>query len=203
LNRNLPRKPISHFIAVLTLVSLLSVTGAGASSAQGNPVTPGTSPAADPTPLYSITYTATGKSFSDVTDEYGARTVKNRKISMAGSAIWRKYAAGGFDTVPFDWTVNDDYDEVVTTPCVGQGGSDRDHTAWTITDPSRYSGGPNMGIIINAPLKRPDGSWYMAMIRKAPIVGAAPSRTSSDTTMDFVTPLRPLPARIGLMCMTG
>jgi hypothetical protein len=148
-------------IAALTLVSLVSPTGTGASRSQTGLLTPGSAQTMDPTPVYSIVYTAMGEGFSDVTDAYGNRTVKNRKVVMAGSAIWRTYAAGGFDTVPFNLTVTDDFDEVVTTPCVGQGGSDRNHNTWSITDPSRYTGGPNTGIIINAPLQRPDGSWYM------------------------------------------
>jgi hypothetical protein len=160
MNRKLFQIRSSSSLALLALLSLLLLTGAGVSPAQTSSAPPSMLPTVDPTPLYSITWMATGKGSSDVTDVNGQRTVKNRKVTMAGSAIWRKYAAGGFDTVPFEWTVTDDYDEVVTLPCYGQG-SDRTHSTWTITDPSRYSGGPNMGIIINAPLQRLDGSWYM------------------------------------------
>jgi hypothetical protein len=113
-------------------------------------------------PVYSIVWTATGKGFSDVTDPYGMQTVKNRKITMAGSGIWRAYAAGSWDYFPYDLTVTDDYDELVTTPCFGQGGSDRDHNTWSITDPNRYTGAPVHDFpLIQSPFQRPDGSWYM------------------------------------------
>jgi len=152
----------SFIIAALTLVSLVSPTGTGASSPQTVPATTGPAQAVDPLPLYSITWTATGTGFSDVTDADGRRTVKNRKISMAGSGIWRAYAAGGWDYSPYELTVNDDSDQVITSPCIGQGGSDRDHQTFNITDPNRYSGGPRHDFpIIEAPLQRPDGSWYM------------------------------------------
>ncbi|MCL4504454.1 MAG: hypothetical protein M1434_08625 [Chloroflexi bacterium] len=117
----------------------------------------------DPTPTYAITYTATGTGFSDVTDAYGKRSVKKRKITMAGSGIWRTYAAGGWDYSPYDLTVTDDFDQVDTTPCSGQGGSERDHQTFSVTDPNRYSGGPVHDFpLILSPLQRLDGTWYMS-----------------------------------------
>jgi len=150
------------FLSVaLALVSLVSLTGTAASSAQPSLVTPASSQTTDPVRVYSIVWTATGQGSSDITDESGQRTVKNRSVAQAGSAIQREYAAGGSDTVPSKWTVTDDYDEMVTSPCGGQGGSDTDHTTLTIINPSRYTGDPDMGIIVLEPFQRDDGSWYM------------------------------------------
>ena len=162
MNHKLRQKPNSLLATILTLISLLPLTGVGILPAQRNSATPSRLQTVDPMPTYAITYTATGKGFSDVTDAWGTRTVKNRKITMAGSGIWRTYASGGWDFFPYDLTVTDDYDQVDTTPCIGQGGTDRHHQTWNITDPSRYAGGPVHDFpLIQSPLQRPDGSWYM------------------------------------------
>ena len=157
------QRPNRFATVVFSLVSLLSLTGAGISPARSNSAIPSMPQTVDPTPTYAITYTATGTGFSDVTDAYGTRSVKKRKITMAGSGIWRTYAAGGWDYSPYDLTVTDDFDQVDTTPCSGQGGSERDHQTFSVTDPNRYSGGPVHDFpLILSPLQRLDGTWYMS-----------------------------------------
>jgi Metallo-peptidase family M12B Reprolysin-like len=160
MSHKLLSRPNSFLAAILSIGSLLSLTGAGSSPVQRNSAPPSILSTVDPVPTYAITWTATGRGFTDVTDTYGIRTVSSRKVTMAGSGIQRNYADGHWDYLPYNLTITDDWDEVVTSPCP-YGGTDRDHTTWTITDPGRYTGGPNTGISIFAPDQHLDGTWYM------------------------------------------
>jgi hypothetical protein len=162
MNHRLLHRPSGFLGAALVLLSLLSPTAAGISPAQRDSATPGTLPTVDPTPTYSITWTATGQGSSDTTDVNGTRTVISRKITMAGSGIERDYASGAWDYSPFDLIVTDEYDRVATTPCLGQAGSDTEHHTWLITDPGRYTGANNPNTpIIQMPFQHPDSSWFM------------------------------------------
>jgi hypothetical protein len=160
MNRKLFQIPSSCSLAILALLSLLLLTGAGVSPAQRNSAPPSMLPTVDPTPIYSIVWTATSKGFSDVTDE-GGREVRSHKVTMAGDGIYRSYAAGGWDYLPFNLTVTDDEDVVDTGPCAWSGPW-RQHNTSSITDPSRYTGGlVDVGTFMLIPSQRPDGSWYM------------------------------------------
>ncbi len=164
MNHKLLSRPNSFLAAILSLVSLLTLSGAGISPAQRNSAPPSKLSTVDPTPLYSITWTATSKGFSDVTYGTGTtanRIVTSRKVVMAGSAIFRRYVSGAYDYFPFNLTVTDDEDRVSTTPCVG-GGLYGSHETWSITDPSRYTGGPDITqSALSEPVQLPDGSWYI------------------------------------------
>src|SRR5437667_3704168 len=123
--------------------------------------------ASEPVPYFSITWSATATGVSDTTDDTGTRTVEQRRVVMTGSAIMRLYADGSldgsFDDYPFELSVTDEDDIVETTPCGGDGGFRRSHSFFHITDPNRYAllPGPHHDIVIQEPLQRPDGSWYL------------------------------------------
>ncbi len=158
MNHNLqaPKKSLFVFWAFVSLVSLV---GAGVAP-QTKLATPLTMQTQDPVPYFAVTWSATGRGFSDTTAANGTRTVKNRKVTMAGSAVVRQWADGRQDDFPFDLTVTDDTDQLDTSPTCYPG-STRDHTVGSISDPSRYSGSIDWSPSILPPLQRPDGSWYM------------------------------------------
>ncbi len=114
-------------------------------------------------PYFSITWTATSKGFSDVTDpKNGRRTVVNRRVTVSGSTIVRQFQDGSQDSFSPDLTVTDEYDRVETTPCDPFEGIDRNHIQRTIVDPFRYQGtSPTVGPIL-PPQQRQDGSWYLS-----------------------------------------
>jgi hypothetical protein len=149
-------------IAALTLISLVSPTGTGASNPQTDLVMPGATSATDPTPIYSVVWTATGIGSSDVTID-GNRSIIYRKLTMTGSEIVRHYADGSYDYSPFTETFTDEYDKMSTGPCIDYPGrSWQNHYMFRITDPNRYSGAEvTDGISLYEPIQRPDGSWYM------------------------------------------
>jgi hypothetical protein len=161
MNHKLLLRHHRFLVAILALLNLLSLTGSGISAAQRNSAPPSRPQTVDPMPTYSITWTATGKGFTDITDTQGRRTVKSRKITITGSGIWRRYASGDYDYFPFNLTITDNYDAVDTVPCF-YGGSYSNHDTVSITDPGRYTGGPiRDDPQISTPVQLPDGSWYM------------------------------------------
>ena len=93
---------------------------------------------------------------------------KTAKLPWQALGSFRVYVDGGhFDTFPYDLTVTDDYEQVDTTPgsLIGcPSGSDRLLSTSSITDPNRYTGGPDLTILIDYPHQRPDGSWLCRSI---------------------------------------
>ncbi|HEV8611145.1 MAG TPA: hypothetical protein VGS98_13905, partial [Thermoanaerobaculia bacterium] len=94
---------------------------------------------------------------SDETDPDGTRTVSDRRIEMTGDTIVRRYPDGSQDDLPYDLTVTDDWDTVITSPCP-LGGLIRTHSFISITDPNRYQG-PETTPHIFDPYLPPDGTW--------------------------------------------
>src|SRR5262249_17491119 len=137
---------------------LLVLSGRGARSSH-NAVATATMSAAEPVPIWSVTWTATASGLSDTTDDSGERTVDQRRVVMTGSAIERMDSDGEIDNSPFNLNVTDEEDIVQTFPC-GDGTFDRRHTFIHITDPNRYTGGLHRDIAISA-FQHPDGSWYI------------------------------------------
>jgi hypothetical protein len=150
-------------IAALTLLSLVSPTGTGASGPQTVPATTSPAQAVDLVPKYSITWTATATGGSDTTDSDGSRNVYNRKITTSGFAIYREVPGpgGDWDNFPLDVTITDEYDSYSTTPCTPSPGYSWSRGTGFVSDPNRYSGGPGHYVLVIDPLQRPDGSWYM------------------------------------------
>jgi hypothetical protein len=150
--------PTGLFTATLVLLTLSApVRGADAPSRHEPPLF--AAPQADPIPMYSVTWTATGHSAADTTDVNGRRTVRSRKVAMTGSTIVRQLDSGAQDNFPLDTTTTDSEDILETAPC--NPGTEYDHTVISIADPYRYTGGPGHEILVLAPMQHEDGSWYM------------------------------------------
>ncbi len=71
MNHKLPSRPNSFLAAILSIIGLLSLIGAGSSPAQSNSAPPTRLQTVDPRPADANTLTATDSGFSDVTARYG------------------------------------------------------------------------------------------------------------------------------------
>ncbi len=88
----------------------------------------------------------------------GDRTVTSELIQITGSAVVKKPAQGFLETIPFQTTITDNRYVVESGQCF------ENHGRWSITDPGRYNGGPDLFWVFPykfMPLQRGDGSWYM------------------------------------------
>lgn len=88
----------------------------------------------------------------------GDRTVTSEIIRINGSAVVKKPAQGFLETIPFQTTITDNRYVVESGQCF------EDHGRWSITDPGRYNGGPDLFWVFPTqfwPRQRGDGSWYM------------------------------------------
>ncbi|GIW90395.1 MAG: hypothetical protein KatS3mg109_0827 [Pirellulaceae bacterium] len=95
------------------------------------------------------------------------KVTEKEQIVMRGSAVVHKkpYGGGSFvlETIPFELTVTDDWEQILTSPCYYQ------RVRRSITDPARYMGGPDQfwagvwspDVGLFQPRQRADGSWYM------------------------------------------
>lgn len=99
--------------------------------------------------------TASGSS----TEFYGnSKRTAQRQVTIRGSAVVHKKPGEFLKTIPFDLTVTDDTEIVTTGPCRYT------RLRIYITDPARYTGGPDKFWVYPPdfwPRQRADGSWYM------------------------------------------
>ncbi len=140
-------RTVMHILIPALLVALLVAIDASDSSAQ---------PAVGEKIIYvDWNITASGSS----TEFYGnTKRTAQRQVTIRGSAVVHEKPGEFLKTVPFDLTVTDDTEFVTTGPCRYV------RIRFYITDPARYTGGPDEFWVYPQtfqPRQRADGSWYM------------------------------------------
>jgi uncharacterized repeat protein (TIGR01451 family) len=150
---------------LVSLLALLAATGTSNGAAPRGLVAAPASPTQGEQVFYvDWNITASG---SETQVNGVVKVTEKEQIVMRGSAVVHKkpYGGGSFvlETIPFELTVTDDWEQILTSPCYYQ------RVRRSITDPARYMGGPDQfwagvwspDVGLFQPRQRADGSWYM------------------------------------------
>lgn len=143
-------------LVFVSLVVLLATAGTSNGSTQAIVVAAPAAPAqGEETFIVDWNITASGNS---TTSSGHTQITKWRQITIRGAAVAHRKSWESLQTIPFELTVTDDWEAISTSPCLSY------RERWSITDPARYTGGPDPFWNTPAifwPRQRADGSWYM------------------------------------------
>lgn len=119
-------------------------------------------PAGEKKPKWSISWTATMTSYKHTIDGAGHEFLYDWKARMAGYAVWREEEGKSWEGFndPFNMTYTNEYHRLARQPCANGGELGYEIRDW-VTDPGRYSSGPDRRPTID-PRRRADGTWYIA-----------------------------------------
>jgi len=111
--------------------------------------------------IWSISWTATARAYSLNTDSTGAELLVDRKATMSGFAIRREYIDRPWEkfNLPFSMSLTHEFDRVNRRYCAN-GGEERNEEHTWVTDPGRYSSGPDKTPAMNR-YQRANGTWYI------------------------------------------
>ncbi|GIV82772.1 MAG: hypothetical protein KatS3mg051_2126 [Anaerolineae bacterium] len=158
--RNIPAAPgcvAARVVLVLVLlVALPATAGTGNGSVRRGVVAAPPAPAQDEKIIY-VDWNITAVGSSNESTGNNKRTVR-RQITIRGSTVIHEKPGELLKAIPFDLTVTDDTEAIETGPCRYT------RTRSYITDPARYTGGPDefwVHPFTFQPRQRGDGSWYL------------------------------------------